>query len=72
MSANDLGQYDPMIRPAPGEEGAFHCALCGNCFLRIGWAPEDDHAITVRLYCPNCGNWFDWLMQLGVPGKLRN
>ena len=72
MNDNDLGQNDPMILPTPGEQGAFRCSMCGNGRLRIGWAPEEDHAITVRLYCPSCGNWYDWLVQLGVPDMLRN
>ena len=63
---------DPLILPSPGEQGAFHCALCANGKLRIGWEPGEDHTIIVRLYCPRCGNWYDWLLRLGVPEGVKN
>jgi len=63
---------DPLILPTPGEQGAFRCAMCANGKLRIGWRPENDDAITVRLYCPLCGNWFDWLLRLSVPEEAKN
>ena len=72
MSASDIGQDDPMIRPTPGENGAFRCAICANGKLRIGWRPETDHAITVRLYCPTCNNWFDWWLNMRVPEEVKN
>lgn len=58
MTEQDV--LDIMVRPSPGETGAFRCSICGSAHVGVV-VNSVEAEVYVRIVCRECRNFLDFV-----------